>query len=268
MPDGGWVVTWTYEDADGNEDIYQQRFLPNKAPDQVSLSGAAVAEGAVSGTVAATLLGTDANLGSGDGLTYTLLDDAGGRFLLRGDKLVVADGLRLDFEQSQSHAVTVRATDKDGLSVERALIVQVGDVASENVSGSAAADLLVGGGGADIFRGLGGDDVLAGGGGKDVLVGGAGRDIFVFDTKPNTKTNLDRVVDFSVKDDSLYLDNLYFTKLGKGTPTKPIKLAKKAFWVGTRATTRTTASSMTRRRVCSSTIRMEPATRRRCRLRR
>lgn len=235
LPDGGWVVTWTSEDADGNENIYQQRFVANSAPTDVAVSGAAVAEGAAYGALVASLTGADANLASGDALTYTLLDSAQGRFALQGDKLVVADGLRLDYEQATVHTVTVRATDKDGLSVTRTIAVQVGDVARENLTGGEGADKLVGGRGADVFRGLGGNDTLAGGLGKDVLSGGEGRDIFVFDTKPNTKANLDTVKDFFVKDDSIWLDNAVFKKIGKGSIERPGKLKKDFFTLGTKA---------------------------------
>ncbi len=92
LPDGGWVVTWTGEDADGNENIYQQRFVANSAPTEVAMSGGAAAEGAAYGTLVGTVRGVDANLASGDALTYAPLDDAQGRFALQGDKLVVADG--------------------------------------------------------------------------------------------------------------------------------------------------------------------------------
>jgi hypothetical protein len=37
----------------------------------------------------------------------------------------------------------------------------------------------------------------------------------VFDTRPNKATNLDRIVDFRVKDDTIWLDNKYMPKLGK-----------------------------------------------------
>ena len=66
------------------------------------------------------------------------------------------------------------------------------------------------------------------------MSGGKGRDVFVFDTRANKKTNLDKVTDFSVKDDTVWLDNKYF-KVGKGTPSKPLKLSKSVFWSGTAA---------------------------------
>ncbi|MFC4175350.1 M10 family metallopeptidase C-terminal domain-containing protein [Microvirga sp. GCM10011540] len=90
--------------------------------------------------------------------------------------------------------------------------------------------VLRGGSRADRLVGRGGDDRLYGGKGKDVLTGGAGQDIFVFDTKPNKKKNLDTIKDFSVADDTIWLDNKVFKKLGKkGSEAKPAKLNKKFF---------------------------------------
>ncbi|MGO4573434.1 glycoside hydrolase family 113 [Microvirga sp. 2TAF3] len=95
-----------------------------------------------------------------------------------------------------------------------------------------------------ILRGTKGKDRLAGGLGNDklygklgndVLTGGAGKDIFVFDTKPNKKSNFDKIADFNVKDDTLWLDNAVFTKLGKGTELKPGKLNKAFFTIGDKA---------------------------------
>jgi Ca2+-binding RTX toxin-like protein len=53
----------------------------------------------------------------------------------------------------------------------------------------------------------------------------------VFDTKLGS-SNVDRVVDFNVRDDSFQLDNAVFRKLGAGTLTKPGKLSKDAFHIG------------------------------------
>src|SRR3712207_8447162 len=57
-----------------------------------------------------------------------------------------------------------------------------------------------------LFRSGDGNDWLFGGAGKDVLTGGAGADAFVFDSRPNKRTNLDSIKDFNVRDDSVYLD--------------------------------------------------------------
>ena len=65
--------------------------------------------------------------------------------------------------------------------------------------------------------------------------GGAGRDMFVFNTKPNKKSNFDRIRDYNVKDDLIALDNAIFKKLGKGSETKPGKLNKNFFITGDHA---------------------------------
>jgi serralysin len=87
--------------------------------------------------------------------------------------------------------------------------------------------VLVGTRRADRLVGGDGNDLLFGKLGKDVLTGGLGRDAFVFDTRPNKKTNLDRIADYSVADDTIWLENKVFTKLGKAA--KPVKLNKKFF---------------------------------------
>ena len=86
---------------------------------------------------------------------------------------------------------------------------------ADTLSGGAAADVLRGDDFSNLIVGNGGADRLYGGLGTDMLSGGGGRDIFVFDTKLNKKTNLDKVTDFFVKDDRIWLDNEYMPKLGR-----------------------------------------------------
>ena len=104
-----------------------------------------------------------------------------------------------------------------------------GSRANNTITGNGGANRLNGGYGDDKLAGGAGNDRLWGSYGKDILTGGSGRDVFVFDTAPNRKSNLDRIVDFNVKDDAIWLDNAVFTKLGKGTPAKPLKLSKSFF---------------------------------------
>jgi len=71
----------------------------------------------------------------------------------------------------------------------------------------------------------GGSDMLWGDGGNDVLTGGTGADIFTFDTQPNK----DRITDFKVQDDTIWLDNAVFAKLGKGSYDRPAKFKADMF---------------------------------------
>jgi serralysin len=97
------------------------------------------------------------------------------------------------------------------------------------------ADTISGGAGNDTIKGHGGDDVINGGSGMDKIYGGKGKDVFVFNTKAS-KANVDKVVDFVVKDDSFWLDNKVFNKLGKkGSEASPAKMDKKFFTIGPKA---------------------------------
>jgi Ca2+-binding RTX toxin-like protein len=76
-----------------------------------------------------------------------------------------------------------------------------------------------------------GSDTLFGSASKDVLTGLSGQDAFVFNTKLNRKTNVDKLTDFSVRDDTIELENAIFKKVGAKTGT----LKKDFFRVGDKA---------------------------------
>lgn len=216
-------------------------------PPRIRLSHAEVRELSLDGTLVGFL--TAAVPGLGDSFTFRLLDDAGGRFALHGDRLVVANGARLDHEQSRSHIVIVRAMAPDGTRLEETFTIAIGDLVDETGAiGDAdgtrgvretegeAGKILVGGRGNDRLVGGKGQDVLYGKGGNDILRGGENKDVFVFDTKPRHKTNVDRIGDFNAKQDKIRLDNKVFKALGKkGTPDKPAQLSKAMFWKGAAA---------------------------------
>jgi Ca2+-binding RTX toxin-like protein len=83
----------------------------------------------------------------------------------------------------------------------------------------------------EVLDGGAGNDTLYGGLGNDILTGGVGQDTFVFNTALNATTNLDRITDFNVTDDTIKLENTgVFTALPVlGT------LAAAAFFKGTAA---------------------------------
>jgi serralysin len=101
-----------------------------------------------------------------------------------------------------------------------------GDVISgfEHVRGTNLADTLIGNGesnvligdnGDDNLSGLGGNDWLRGGAGADTLDGGDGMDAFIFDRALGAG-NIDDIVDFSVADDVIRLNNSVFAGLTNG----------------------------------------------------
>jgi len=109
-----------------------------EAPDSISLAGNNVLEGAANGLIIGSLSATDDD--AGDTFTFTLDDDAGGRFDIDGTNLVVLDGSLLEFELAQSHTITVRATSSpDNLFSTREFTINVLDV------NEAPTDVLING---------------------------------------------------------------------------------------------------------------------------
>ncbi len=205
----------------------------NEAPENVTLAGGTVAELAKAGTVVGVISATDQD--DKDVLSYRLVDDAGGRFALQDDgTLVVKNGLKLDYEQAKSHKVTVEVKDEDGLTTLKTLTVALADMKGEIVTGTSGSDIFVGGAEKDILNGGSGNDRLNGGKGNDLLIGGTGKDVFIFNTAPS-KSNVDTIKSFSTKDDTMWLDNAIFKKLGSGSASKPGKLKDDFFTIGTKA---------------------------------
>ncbi|WP_166802380.1 calcium-binding protein [Microvirga pakistanensis] len=102
-------------------------------------------------------------------------------------------------------------------------------------TGNSLSNKLIGNAKSNTLSGLNGNDTLGGGLGNDTLYGGRNKDVFVFDTRPNKSSNRDTIKDFSVADDTIWLDNAIFTKLGSGSLSSPRKLASSAFAIGSKA---------------------------------
>jgi serralysin len=211
--------------------------LSNAAPAGLALSRTSVAEDTLATAIVATLAAQDAD---GDALSYSLTSNPGGLFRLDGTSLVLLRAL--DYETAQQHTIAIKAQDAYGGEVVTTLALAVSNVvettplrlagtaAANRLTGEAGNDLLFGLGGADTLRGEAGNDKLYGGLGRDMLSGGTGKDIFVFDSKLNPTTDLDRILDFRVADDTIHLSKKIFSKIAK----KGV-VAKEAFWVGDKA---------------------------------
>nr|WP_286194926.1 Calx-beta domain-containing protein [Synechococcus sp. CCY 0621] len=102
----------------------------NSQPTNISLDNSQIAENTANDTLIGTLTSQDSN--SNDTHTYTLFDDAGGRFSIVGDQLLVADGSLLNFEADTQHLITVQTTDSSGLSFQRNLIITILNVVDDN----------------------------------------------------------------------------------------------------------------------------------------
>jgi len=81
-----------------------------------------------------------------------------------------------------------------------------------NGTGNALANVLNGNLGINSLNGGAGNDTLYGKEGNDILTGSTGFDNFVFDTPFNATANRDTITDFSVMDDTIWLEKAIFTK--------------------------------------------------------
>lgn len=266
--DGSITVTDTVANRDGVDILRDIRFLrfsdtlhplSNAAPQSISLSRTSAAEDLRVGSSVGTLDGDDPD---DDSLTYSLVSNPNNMFSISGTRLILNKAL--DFETATSHTIQVMAKDayggqkiqtftinvtnvyetipttKSGTGAGERVIGEYGNDrvfgfgGNDTIFGQAGNDSLYGGDGDDYVIGgdgtaaASGDDWLYGGNGRDTLAGGNGRDIFVFDTRPNTRTNLDFINDFSSADDTIHLLKSAFSTLKKGT------LAKSAFVVGSK----------------------------------
>jgi len=115
----------------------------NEAPSGGVAIDGMVAENAAPGTLAAAVAAHDPDVG--ERLTYRLIDDAGGRFVIDGRTgvILVADGARFDYERAPEHRVRVRVEDTGGLSFEDQITIALLDVDETPAAATPSkADLL------------------------------------------------------------------------------------------------------------------------------
>ncbi|MFZ2727195.1 MAG: calcium-binding protein [Methylococcaceae bacterium] len=86
-----------------------------------------------------------------------------------------------------------------------------GNSSNNTLTGNDGKNTLNGSTGRDSLFGGSGDDILIGGTGNDQLKGDDGKDNFKFNSA--LKANIDKIIDFTVVDDTIQLDHKIFTQL-------------------------------------------------------
>jgi Ca2+-binding RTX toxin-like protein len=184
---------------------------------------------------------------TGNGANNTLTGNAGANVLDGGagvdqliggagnDTYLVDNTLDLVTEAAGGGSDTVLTSVRYALATASEVeVLTATGRSSINLTGSEFANAINGNAGRNAISGLGGNDVLNGGLGRDDLRGGSGRDTFEFDTRLSS-SNVDRVLDFNVRDDSFALDNAIFRRLGSGSEERPGKLKSGYFKIATDA---------------------------------
>lgn len=138
---GADSFTIVVEDGNGGlaEQVVAVSIAPvNDAPTDLAISATSIAENATAGTVIGLL--SVADLDAGDSHVFSLSDDAGGRFVIVNNELVLAAGASLDFETAPSHEITIEVTDSGGLTHSEVVTIEVVNTTE------APTDILVAGG--------------------------------------------------------------------------------------------------------------------------
>jgi parallel beta-helix repeat protein len=94
-------------------------------PFQIVLSNNRVAENSASGTAVGTLSTTDPM--AGDSASFTLLNNAGGRFKIQGQQLQVDHGSLLDYEAAGSYVVSIQTAAPDGADFVQEFTITITD---------------------------------------------------------------------------------------------------------------------------------------------
>lgn len=231
LADGRVVVTWGEDSGVDKEQLYAQIVDPRQKA--ISVDGTSRDDQYIGTQFNDTLnggAGADTLTGSAGNDTF-YVDNARDQVVERsgqGTDTVIASGsYSLDLS---AEVEVLKLGDPSG----RSALTLEGSNTANAITGNSGANSLKGYGSNDKLSGGAGNDKLYGGTGNDGLYGGSGRDTFVFDTKADKSTNVDRIYDFKVRDDSIWLDNAVFTRLGRGSVTG-VEVKADMFVKGSRA---------------------------------
>lgn len=155
-------------------------------------------------------------LGNGhDGTLAIRVNESGTRTYLKSFE-ANAEGERFEVVFDGNLGQTLNETN---LLFQQARLM--GTEGDDRLQGNARSEIIEGFAGDDRLYGALGNDVLVGGEGRDLLVGGGNNDVFRFDGlsdsyRTATENHTDRLMDYTVGEDTIDLSALGFTRLGNG----------------------------------------------------
>ncbi|EEW24470.1 S8 family serine peptidase [Rhodobacter ferrooxidans] len=213
--DGGDILTEAA--AAGTDRVYSTASYGLSVNlENLTLIGGAAING-YGNTLNNIMTGNGANnvLGGGNG-NDTLNGTTGADTLIGGlgDDVYTTDGGDTLTEAAAAGTDSVFTSASLSLSANLENLTLTG-AAAINGYGNVLANSLTGNSGNNVLGGGDGNDTLNGAAGTDTLTGGTGADTFIFNTALGA-TNIDRITDFSVVDDTIRLENAIFTGLANG----------------------------------------------------
>jgi RHS repeat-associated protein len=112
----GWRTLLTLQNVVATS-LTTENFSPAFELRGVDLSAYRIDENSLSDTVVGLLNVFGPDVDPNQTYSYTLVDDADGRFVIVGNQLRVANGSQLNFEQVQTHALSIVATATNGSTI-------------------------------------------------------------------------------------------------------------------------------------------------------
>ena len=160
--------------------------------------------------------GSSADVLNGDAGRDSILGGSSGDLIHGGtENDTIRGGTSNDTVYGGSHSDRLYGdSGNDQLYGEGSADTIYGGTGNDLVDGGGSADKLYGGSNNDTLIGGTNNDTLYGGASSDTLTGGAGEDVFVFNT--GIGASVDTITDFSVVDDTIWLDDAVFAGLAPG----------------------------------------------------